>query len=92
MATHFDNIQNDIETLLNFSKEFNTPPSLIETAYRMRELEYRTNDAKAHANETFGKTIDDDTAKQLALLFINNYDCNITENDQWDNILSQYFA
>lgn len=92
MATHFDNIQTDIETLLNFSKKFNTPPSLIETAYRMRELEYRINDAKMHANDTFGKTIDDATAEELALIFIGNYDCNITENDQWDNILSQYFT
>lgn len=92
MATHFNNMQTDIETLLNFSKEFNTPPSLIETAYRMRELEYRINDAKTHANDTFGKNIDDDTAKQLALIFISNYDCDITENDQWNNILSQYFA
>lgn len=92
MATQFNNMQTDIETLLDFSKKFNTPPSLIETAYRTRELEYRINDAKTHASDTFGKTIDDATAEELALLFLGNYDCNITENDQWNNILSQYFA
>lgn len=71
-------------------------PELLEAAYRKRELEYRTEDARRQVEEQ----VDDDdpvtkailmeTADVLAERFLDNYDCNIPENQLWSDVISQY--
>jgi hypothetical protein len=71
-------------------------PKMLEAAYRKRELEYRTEDARRQIEEQ----VDDDdpvtkavimeAADVLAERFIDNYDCNVSENQLWSNVISQY--
>jgi hypothetical protein len=71
-------------------------PEMLEAAYRKRELEYRTEDARRQIEEQ----VDDDdpvtkaviveAADVLAQRFIDNYDCNISENQLWSNVINQY--
>jgi hypothetical protein len=71
-------------------------PEMLEAAYRKRELEYRTEDARRQIEEQ----VDDDdpvtkavimeAADVLAERFIDNYDCNISENQLWSNVINQY--
>lgn len=71
-------------------------PEMLEAAYRKRELEYRTEDARRQIEEQ----VDDDdpvtkavimeAADVLAQRFIDNYDCNISENQLWSDVIRQY--
>jgi hypothetical protein len=71
-------------------------PKMLEAAYRKRELEYRTEDARRQIEEQ----VDDDdpvtkavimeAADVLAERFIDNYDCNVSENQLWSNVINQY--
>lgn len=65
------------------------PDELLEAAYRKKELLYRTQDAMNHA-KTLGYEIDKDEARTLALEFLDNYNCNIPENDQFQDIIETY--
>lgn len=82
----------------------------LELAYRIREKQYRIQDAKDHVEDFVGddeglslkfnnptkiiewaKKLDDSDYEQMAETFLENYDCNITENMQWEAIVTSYF-
>lgn len=71
-------------------------PEMLEAAYRKRELEYRTEDARLQIeeqvddNDPVVKAIIIDAAEVLAERFLDNYDCNTPENQLWSNVISQY--
>lgn len=71
-------------------------PEMLEAAYRKRELEYRTEDALRQVEEQVDdddpvvKAIVMDAAEVLAERFLDNYDCNIPENQLWSNVISQF--
>ncbi len=75
----------------------------IEAAYRYKQLQYRIEDAKGHIydmfnecdcdeavfKEKYGVTYNEilDCAEDVAEQFLNDYDCNIPENDEFDFII-----
>lgn len=67
------------------------PKEVLEAAYRKRELQYRIQDAKNHA-ENLGYEISDEEAKEIAQTFLNSIDCNVAENENFENIVEEYMA
>lgn len=74
------------------------PSTVVEAAYRKQELSYRTQDAHVHVidmHET-NSCVPDPEAMQssdfeaIALHFLDDYDCNLSENRQWKNVILQY--
>lgn len=70
-------------------------PELLEAAYRKRELEYRSEDARRQIDEQVHEDIETkgilrEAADVLAEQFIDKYDCNISENQLWSNIISDF--
>lgn len=71
----------------------------IEAAYRYQQFKYRTEDAKGHIydmfnecdcdeeafKEEYGVTYSEilDCAEDVAEQFLDDYDCNIPENDEF---------
>lgn len=74
------------------------PSTVVVTAYRKQELSYRTQDAHAHAigmRETDERVPDPEAMQssdfeEIALRFLDDYDCNLSENQQWENVILRY--
>ena len=74
------------------------PPAVVEAAYRKQELSYRTQDAHVHVidmHETNACVPDPEAMQssdfeEIALRFLDDYDCNLSENQQWENVILQY--
>lgn len=65
------------------------PDEVLEAAYRKRELQYRIQNAKKHA-EAIGYEISDEDAKMIAKRFLYIQDCNVAENDLFEEIVEVY--
>lgn len=75
----------------------------IEAAYRYQQLQYRIEDAKGHIydmfnmcdcdeaafKEEYGVTYNEilDCAEDVAEQFLDDYDCNVPENDEFAFII-----
>ena len=76
------------------------PSTVVEAAYRKQELSYRTQDAHVHVidmHETNGRVPDPEAMQssdfeEIALRFLDDYDCNLSENRQWENVTQRIFA
>lgn len=74
------------------------PPTIVEAAYRKQELSYRTQDAHVHVvdmHETNACVPDPEAMQssdfeEIALRFLDDYDYNLSENQQWENVILQY--
>lgn len=74
------------------------PPTVVEAAYRKQELSYRIQDAHVHVvdmHETSACVPDPEAMQssdfeEIALRFLDDYDCNLSENQQWENVILQY--
>ena len=74
------------------------PSTVVEAAYRKQELSYRTRDAHVHVvdmHETNACVPDPEAMQssdfeEIALRFLDDYDCNLSENQQWENVILQY--
>lgn len=74
------------------------PPTVVEAAYRKQELSYRTQDAHVHVvdmHETNACVPDPEAMQssdfeEIALRFLDDYDCNLNENRQWENVILRY--
>ena len=80
----------------------------IEAAYRYQESHYREMDAKHYIDERlewvevdkeeikkeYGVSYDDviEDVDYLASRFMNKFDCNVPENEIWDEVLGEYFG
>lgn len=67
----------------------NLPTDLLNAIYRNQNLMNRIQDAKDHA-EDMGIDISEADAKEIAEEFIDNHDCNQTENDQFEGIINEF--
>lgn len=74
------------------------PSTVVEAAYRKRELSYRVQDAHVHVidmHETNECVPDPETMQssdfeEIALRFLDDYDCDLSENQQWENVILRY--
>lgn len=74
------------------------PSTVVEAAYRKQELFYRMQDAHVHVidmHETYACVPDPEAMQssdfeEIALRFLDDYDCNLSENQQWENVILQY--
>lgn len=80
----------------------------IEAAYRYQEEHYREMDAKRFIDERlawldddkdafekeYGVSYDDviEDVNYLAGRFMDEFDCNVPENEIWDEVLDEYFG
>lgn len=80
----------------------------IEAAYRYQEEHYREMDAKRFIDERlawldddkdafekeYGVSYDDviEDVNYLAGRFMYEFDCNVPENEIWDEVLGEYFG
>lgn len=80
----------------------------IEAAYRYQEAHYREMDAKRFIDERlewldgdknafekeYGVSYDDaiEDIDYLASRFMDEFDCNVPENEIWDEVLGEYFG
>lgn len=80
----------------------------IEAAYRYQEAHYREMDAKRFIDERlewldgdkdafkkeYGVSYDDviEDVDYLASRFMDEFDCNVPENEIWDEVLGEYFG
>ncbi len=80
----------------------------IEAAYRYQETHYREMDARHFINERlewlngnkdefekeYGVSYDDaiEDIDYLASRFMDEFDCNVPENEIWDEVLGEYFG
>ena len=76
-------------------KEFELTVSEIYEAYRKCRLIYRIEDAECHVadmdlSERVRNLFQPSDYKAIAERFINNHDCNLTENDQFECIIEDY--
>lgn len=81
----FDKIytRNNIE---NGESEYETD----EEIFRRIQKQYRIEDAKRHCENLCYNDMGEDDFEIIADEFLNNYDCNISENDQFENIINNY--
>lgn len=63
--------------------------NIQEMIYRKKLREYRIEDAKNHA-EDMDLVISDETAGELVDMYDKCQDCNIAENDLWEQIINDY--
>jgi len=75
-----------------------------EKVYREVELQYRIYDARNHVREELDhyeenteeykelSSLTDDDYESLAYDFLDTYDCNRAENDQWETIIHNYLS
>lgn len=72
-----------------------------ETAYRKQEHEYLRQDADRHLEEYFEEHVREyiettflsdknELIEQLVSMFEDMRDCNVSENDTWDNVIAKY--
>lgn len=65
-----------------------------EEIYHTFETKYAIQDAKKHAEDFFEDGpipfAEEDYIK-LAKIYLEKHDCNISDNDQWQNIIHEYF-
>lgn len=90
----------------SFSKVLNEANSIIsskalsgeeiEAIYRLKEFQYRCEDAKAHClvfndEDEWYALMSEEDYENMAALFIEKYqDCNLDENSIWDNLIEDY--
>ena len=87
-----DNILLDIKSLSNeelSSLVQGLPSGVLEMAYREQELKFRMEDVICQA-ENLGIEVDDEDVRSIAEEFINKQDCNVSENELFEDILSRY--
>ena len=70
-------------------------PYEIELVYRLKENDYRLDDAQRHVEDLWpeggvGYDICMDGLQDIVDRFQENQDCNEPENDTWDNVIREY--
>jgi hypothetical protein len=61
-----------------------------EEIFRRIQKQYRIEDAKRHCEDLGYDNLNSDDFENIADTFLNNYDCNIAENAQFENIIENY--
>lgn len=74
------------EDIKNGISEYETD----EEIFRRIQKQYRIEDAKRHCEDLCYDNLNSDDFENIADTFLNNYDCNIAENAQFENIIENY--
>lgn len=74
------------EDIKNGISEYETD----EEIFRRIQKQYRIEDAKRHCEDLGYDNLNSDDFENIADTFLNNYDCNIAENAQFENIIENY--
>lgn len=74
------------EDIKNGISEYETD----EEIFRRIQKQYRIEDAKMHCEDLGYDNLNSDDYENIADTFLNNYDCNIAENTQFENIIENY--
>lgn len=74
------------EDIKNGISEYETD----EEIFRRFQKQYRIEDAKRHCEDLGYDNLNTDDFENIADTFLNNYDCNIAENAQFENIIENY--
>lgn len=74
------------EDIKNGISEYETD----EEIFRRIQKQYRIEDAKSHCEDLGYDNLNTDDFENIADTFLNNYDCNIAENAQFENIIFNY--
>lgn len=61
-----------------------------EEIFRRIQRQYRIEDAERHCEELGHDGLDNDDFEKIADMFLDNYDCNISENEQFENVIKKY--
>lgn len=61
-----------------------------EEIFRRIQRQYRIEDAERHCEELGHDGLDNDDFEKIADEFLDNYDCNISENEQFENVIRKY--
>lgn len=61
-----------------------------EEIFRRIQMQYRIEDAEMHCEELGYDDLDNDDFEKIADMFLDNYDCNISENEQFENVIRKY--
>ena len=61
-----------------------------EEIFRRIQKQYRIEDAERHCEDLGYDNLNSDDFENIADIFLNNYDCNIAENTQFENIIENY--
>lgn len=92
---------NGTSDLMEFMKNKNIEEEEREAFYKQQKLFYRIQDAKSHISDYLVSNIEDtdvalgvldkldeEFAESIAEIFIENHDCNVSENDQFYRIVA----
>lgn len=75
-----------------------------EQIFRIKELEYLIEDAKRQIADYMDRyeqdsdeyrilsSITEDEYERFAKIFRYDHDCNVADNDQWENIIDEYLG
>lgn len=74
------------EDIKNGISEYETD----EEIFRRIQKQYRIEDAKRHCEDLGYDNLNSDDFENIADTFLNTYDCNISENTQFENIIENY--
>ena len=85
-GSDYDDLANSFAKALGIERDFCYTEQEI---YDKINLNNRIQDVKNHA-ENLGIKLSEGESIMLARSFINHYDCNATENDQFENLICQY--
>ena len=86
------------EQALSASVVDELPPELMYQAYLRQQELFRIEDAKAQVEDFLDRNDDvsaafgEDDYAELARRFLDQHDCNIDENSQWEYLISSYVA
>lgn len=85
---------NNMDTSKVFTKEDIkngiTEHKTDEEIFSCIQKQYRIEDAKRHCEDLGYDNLNSDDFENIADTFLNNYDCNIAENAQFENIIENY--
>lgn len=74
------------EDIKNGTSEYETD----EEIFRRIQKQYRIDDAKRHCEDLGYDNLNFDDFENIANTFLENHDCNVSENAQFENIIKNY--
>ena len=76
------------EDIKNGISEYKTDKEIFRHIQKL----YRMDDAIRHCEDLGYDNLNSDDIENIADTFLKNYDCNISENAQFENIIKNYVA
>ena len=58
--------------------------------YKEMELQYAISDCRKHLNDRGFYSVPETTVVEMAKEYLENHDCNVADNDQWEALVKSY--